>query len=205
MERKGLELGVGSFLLVGLLCLAYLSFKLGDVHPLGTEDYVVYAKFSNAAGLKQKTAVTMAGVNIGQVRNVRLEEGQALVSFSIRKDVKLEEDVVASIKTMGIIGDKYVAIAPGASDEFIKPGGMIHETRPPLDIENLLGKFVFGNVEQKSGETPAGGSSEKPSIDLDLKSPTPQPKPDEVKPEPGQKPDEAKPEAHQKPEGTKPQ
>ena len=173
MERRGLELGVGLFLLIGLMSLAYLSFKLGDVHPWGTQDYEVSAKFSNAAGLKPKTAVTMAGVNIGQVTSVSLKEGQALVTFSIYKDVKLEEDVVASIKTMGIIGDKYVSIAPGASDEYIKPGGMIHETRPPLDIENLLGKFVFGNVEQKGGDTPRTGNSDKPAPDLELPPPNP--------------------------------
>lgn len=166
MERRGLELGVGSFLLIGLICLAYLSLKLGDVHPLGGEDYTVVAKFSNVAGLKQKTAVTMAGVNIGQVKNISLKDGQAVVTIGIHRDVKLEEDVVASIKTMGIIGDKYVSIAPGGSDEYIKPGGTIHETRPPLDIESLLGKFVFGSVEQKGAEPPPG-ASDKPSLDLE--------------------------------------
>jgi len=148
MERKRLELGVGVFLLVGFLCLGYLSFKLGDVHLWGTSDYEVYARFSNVAGLKDKAAVTMAGVTIGQVKNIQLKDGQALLTLSIHKGVHLEDDVIASIKTMGIIGDKYVSVSSGASEENIKPGGTIKDTQPPLDLENLVSKFVFGNVEK---------------------------------------------------------
>jgi len=148
MERKGLELGVGLFLLVGLLCLGYLSFKLGDVHLWGTSDYQVFAKFSNIAGLKEKATVTMAGVTIGQVKDIQLKDGQALLVLSIHKDVPLEEDVIASIKTMGIIGDKYISISPGASDKYLGPGGVIRDTQPPLDLENLVSKYVFGNVEK---------------------------------------------------------
>lgn len=148
MERRGLELGVGLFLIVGLACLGYLSFKLGNVHLWKSSDYEVHARFSNVAGLKDKAEVTMAGVTIGQVKNLQLSEGQAFLTLSIRKDVHLEEDVIASIKTMGIIGDKYVSISPGASDVYIKPGGMIKDTQPPLDLENLVSKFVFGSVDK---------------------------------------------------------
>jgi len=148
MERKGLELGVGLFLLVGLACLAYLSFKLGDIHLWGSSDYEVHSRFSNVGGLKAKAEVTMAGVTIGQVKDIQLNDGQALLTFSIHKNVRLEEDVIASIKTMGIIGDKYVSISPGASEDYIKPGGMIKDTQPPLDLENLVSKFVFGNVDK---------------------------------------------------------
>ncbi len=122
MERKGLELGVGLFLLIGLNVLGYLSFKLGDIQLWGSSDYEVHAKFSNVAGLKDKATVTMAGVTIGQVKGIQLTDGQALLTLSIQKDVRLEDDVIASIKTMGIIGDKYVSISPGASEEYIKAG-----------------------------------------------------------------------------------
>jgi phospholipid/cholesterol/gamma-HCH transport system substrate-binding protein len=148
MDRKGLELGVGLFLLVGLLCLGYLSFKLGDIHPWGSSNYEVFARFSNVAGLKEKATITMAGVTIGHVKNVELQDGQALLTLSIHKNLRLEDDVIASIKTMGIIGDKYLSISPGASEEHIKPGGTIRDTQPPLDLENLLSKFVFGGVEK---------------------------------------------------------
>jgi len=148
MERKGLELGVGLFLLIGLLCLGYLSFKLGNVHLWDTSDYEVFAKFSNIAGLKEKATVTVAGVTVGQVKEIQLKDAQAHLTLNIHKGVTLEEDAIASIKTMGIIGDKYISISPGASEEYIKPGGMIRDTQPPLDLENLVSKFVFGNVEK---------------------------------------------------------
>lgn len=148
MGRKWLELSVGLFLLIGLLCLAYLSFKLGRIQVLGSTDYAVNAVFSSVAGLKVNADVTIAGVGIGQVEKIKLKNGQAFVALRIHNDVQLEEDVIASIKTSGIIGDKYVAISPGASEEFIKPGGTIRDTQPPLDIENLLGKFVFGTMDK---------------------------------------------------------
>jgi len=146
MENRKLEIAVGLFLLIGLGCLAYLSLKLGEIKLWGSSDYIVYATFSNVGGLKNKATVSMAGVTIGQVENIRLKDGQALVTLTIHKDVKLEEDVIASIKTMGIIGDKYLAVSPGAAEQYIKNGGKIMDTQPPLDIEEMIGKFVFGKV-----------------------------------------------------------
>jgi len=152
MDKRGLELGVGLFLLVGLACLAYLSFHLGHVRFFGSRDYEVHARFASVAGLKPKSLVTMAGVNIGDVKRVQLKDGQAEVTLRINRDVRLEEDVIASIKTMGVIGDKYVSISPGASDHYIEPGGVIRDTQPPLDIESLLGRFIFGSMNQGSKE-----------------------------------------------------
>jgi len=151
MERKGLELSVGLFLLVGLACLAYLSFNLGKVELLGSSYYDVYANFSTIGTLRIRAPVTMAGVEIGKVKDVQLVNDEAHVTLEIHKEVSLSEDVIASVKTSGIIGEKYVSISPGASEEFIEPGGTIRDTQPPLDVENLLGKFVFGDME-KSGD-----------------------------------------------------
>jgi phospholipid/cholesterol/gamma-HCH transport system substrate-binding protein len=146
MDYKRVELSVGVFLLIGLASLAYVSFKLGQVRIWGSTDYAVYATFSNVGGLKAKASVTIAGVQVGRVERIQLKGGTALVTLSIYKDVKLEEDVIASIKTSGVIGDKYVAISPGASDQFIPNNGKINDTQPPLDIEEMIGKFVFGKV-----------------------------------------------------------
>jgi len=151
MNRKGLELGVGVFLLIGLACLAYLSFNLGDVNLFKNPYYKVHAKFSTVGGLNQDALISMAGVRIGQVQSIRLQDGQALVTLGILKDVQLEEDVIASIKTSGIIGEKYISISPGASDVYIEPEGYIRDTQPPLDIENLIAQYVFGNVKQSPG------------------------------------------------------
>lgn len=148
MEKKWLEFSVGVFLIVGFLCLAYLSFSLGHL-GFGRSSYEVRAVFHNVSGLKSNAAVTMAGVNIGDVRQVLLQNGQAVVVMSIQNEVQIEEDSVASIKTMGIIGDKYVAISPGAMEKYIEPGGEIRETRAPLDLESLISKFVFGSLDSK--------------------------------------------------------
>jgi len=148
MERKGLEFGVGIFLIVGIICMGYLSLTLGRI-GMSSSQYEVKAVFPTVSGLKSKAPVTMAGVSIGEVRKILLYKGQAEIVLSINKDVQLEEDSIASIKTMGIIGDKYVSIAPGASDNYIKPGGAIRETQPPLDIESLISRFVFGGMDSK--------------------------------------------------------
>ncbi|MHC1741415.1 MAG: outer membrane lipid asymmetry maintenance protein MlaD [Syntrophobacteraceae bacterium] len=148
MDRKGLELGVGIFLLVGLLCLAYLSFNLGNIQWFGSGNYRVYAEFATVGGLKEQASVTMAGVQIGTVERISLKDGRALVSMSIHKDVQLEEDSSANIRTQGLIGDKYVSISPGASDKLLKTNGKIMDTQAPVDIEALLGKFVFGSVDK---------------------------------------------------------
>ncbi|SPF41190.1 Mammalian cell entry related domain protein [Syntrophobacter sp. SbD1] len=151
-ERKRLEFGVGLFLIIGVFCLGYLSFSLGNL-SIGNSRYELVAAFPTVSGLKNKAQVTMAGVGIGEVKSVRLKDSHAEVTLSINKNVKLEEDSIASIKTMGIIGDKYVSITPGASESYIQNGGTIRETQPPIDIESLISKFVFGSMEtKKSGE-----------------------------------------------------
>ena len=156
MDRKGLELGVGVFLLIGLLCLAYLSLKLGDIQWFGSGNYRVYAEFSTVGGLKEQASVTMAGVQIGTVERISLRDGRALVAMNIHKEVPLEEDASANIRTQGLIGDKYISISPGASDKLLKAGGKIMDTQAPVDLESLLGKFVFGGVDKgkdKDNET----------------------------------------------------
>lgn len=145
MEKKGLEISVGLFLLIGLLCLAYLALSLGNVGILKS-NYIVYARFSNVAGLKVDGSVTMAGVDIGHIQDIRLQDDEALVTLSIDNAVRLQDDVIASIKTTGIIGDKYISITPGASEEYIEPGGYINDTQPAFDLEDAIGKFVFGSV-----------------------------------------------------------
>jgi len=157
-ERKRLEFGVGLFLIIGVICLGYLSISLGHLN-IGKNRYEVIALFPTVAGLKDRAQVTMAGVTIGEVQSVRLKNDQAEVIMSVERDVKLEDDSIASIKTMGIIGDKYVSITPGSSETYIKNGGTIRETQPPLDIESLISRFVFGSMEsKKSGE---GGEKEQ--------------------------------------------
>lgn len=143
MNRINIETGVGIFLIVGLICLAYLSVKLGNVHLLGTKQYVVKARFTNISGLKEGSEVEIAGVKVGQVSKIHLKNYEALVEMLISPDVKIQQDSIASVRTQGIIGDKYIKISPGGSEEYIKANGLMTETESTVDIEDLISKYIF--------------------------------------------------------------
>jgi phospholipid/cholesterol/gamma-HCH transport system substrate-binding protein len=146
MKRSALDLGVGIFVLVGLLGLGWLSVNLGRVDLLGKRGYVVSADFPSVGGLKAGSAIEIAGVEIGRVDRILLQDYQARVVMVIQPGVQLQEDSIASIKTKGLIGERYVRISPGGSEKTIPPNGRIREVEPPVDIEELLSKYIFGKV-----------------------------------------------------------
>jgi len=147
MHRKhDFEMAVGVFVLLGILALGYLSVKLAKLDVIGSGGYTVYAEFSNAGGVKQGSSIEIAGVEIGKVRAVRLVNYSAQAEFWIHNAVKLQEDAIATIKTKGLIGEKFIQINPGGSETYIKDGGKIRETESAVDIEELVSKFVFGKV-----------------------------------------------------------
>jgi len=144
------EIVVGLFVLVGLACLGYLAIKLGKLEVLGSRGYVVYADFPSVAGLKIGDPVEIAGVRVGRVDTMGLADDRARLELRILDGVKLQEDVIASVRARGLIGDKFVLITPGASDKTIPPGGRIRETESPPDIPDLIGKIVGGDLTSKS-------------------------------------------------------
>jgi phospholipid/cholesterol/gamma-HCH transport system substrate-binding protein len=146
MRRSTLDLGVGIFMLIGLLALGWMSVKLGRVDFLGSKGYVVNAEFPTVGGLKVGSTIEIAGVEVGRVDRIQLKDYQAQVVMLIQPQVKLQEDAIASIKTKGLIGERYVRISPGGSDKLIPPNGRIREVEPPVDIEELLSKYIFGKV-----------------------------------------------------------
>ncbi len=147
MRKSGVEIAVGIFIIVGLLCLAYISIKLGNVNLLRSNYYPVKAIFSTVKGLKDDTVVEISGVEIGKVDSIRLDNYEAVTTLMIRDDIRLQEDAIASIRTKGLLGEKYVEITPGGSDKLIPPDGTIFETEPPIDLEKLIGNIVFGKVK----------------------------------------------------------
>jgi phospholipid/cholesterol/gamma-HCH transport system substrate-binding protein len=146
MERTRVNVAVGVFVLIGMLALGYLSIKLGRVSILGGGAYEVTADFPSVGGLKAGSTVEIAGVEIGRVDAINLVEYQARVTLRINSGVKLQEDSIASIKTKGLIGEKYLRISPGGSDKIIPPKGRIREVEAPVDFEELLSKYIFGKV-----------------------------------------------------------
>jgi len=146
MRRSTLDLGVGLFVLVGLIALGWMSVKLGRIDLLGTRGYLVSADFPTVGGLKAGSTIEIAGVEVGRVDRIVLQDYQAHVVMVIQPGVKLQDDSIASIKTKGLIGERYVRISPGGSDKIIPPNGRIREVEPPVDIEELLSKYIFGKV-----------------------------------------------------------
>jgi phospholipid/cholesterol/gamma-HCH transport system substrate-binding protein len=143
------EIVVGLFVLVGIVCLGYLAIKLGKLEVLGNTGYSVSADFPTVAGLKVGDPVEIAGVKVGRVDAIRLADDRARLLLRLDDGVKLQDDVIASVRARGLIGDKFVLITPGASDKIIEPGGKIRETESPPDIPDLIGKFVGGDVTSK--------------------------------------------------------
>jgi phospholipid/cholesterol/gamma-HCH transport system substrate-binding protein len=113
MEKTKLEIVVGVFVLVGVLCLGYLSIKLGKLEMIGGDVYEVEAQFNSASGLKPGSTIEIAGVEVGRVRGITLVDDRAKVKLAVNKTVKLYTDTIASIKTRGIIGEKFLALNPG--------------------------------------------------------------------------------------------
>jgi phospholipid/cholesterol/gamma-HCH transport system substrate-binding protein len=146
MKRFDLELTVGLFIIAGIICLGYLSIKLGKMEVVGGKGYEVYAIFSNIGGLRTGSSIEIAGVDVGRVKSITLDNYQAHVVLDLPWSVKIQEDAIALVKTKGLIGEKYIEITPGGSEKIIQPGGRIRETQPAVDLEELISKFAFGKI-----------------------------------------------------------
>jgi len=151
MKKSSVEMAVGIFVIIGILCIGYLTIKLGKMELMGDNYYSLFAKFDSATGLKPGSNVEIAGVQIGQVESISLEPVMqvAKVELKIENGIELNDDVIASIKTSGLIGDKYITIFPGGSDEILEPGSFIEETESAIDVEDLVSKYVFGDKKKE--------------------------------------------------------
>jgi len=147
MQRLNIETAVGLFVLLGIASLAWLSIKLGKLEIVGGDYVPVHAEFASVSGLKKGVSVEIAGGDSGKVESITLDDYKADVLMKIRTGVRLPEDTIASIRTRGLIGDKYVNLSPGASDRVIPPNGKIRETESAVDMEQLIGDFIHGSVK----------------------------------------------------------
>ena len=149
MKKIQLEFVVGLFMIAGFLSLVYISLQFGEFSIFSLQKtYTVVGLFDNVSGLKKGAVVEMAGVKIGTVSSITLNANdRARVAMQIDKEVKISEDSMASIKTQGIIGDKYVKIEPGASDTMLADNGVLTETESAVDLEGLVSKYIFGQVK----------------------------------------------------------
>ena len=145
MKKTNLELIVGIFLLAGFISFSWLAVKMGDINPFASETYPVTARFTSISGLKEGTTIELAGVVVGKVGKIELDAGEyeAVVHLNIDKTVELTDDSIASIRTSGIIGDKYIKLTPGGSDIPLEAGDEIDETESAISLEELVSKYIF--------------------------------------------------------------
>lgn len=145
------ETAVGVFVLLGLICVAYLTIKLGKMEFFSGQGYELSARFDSVSGLRVGADVEMSGVPVGRVVSISLDpdplRSQAVVHLKLDKDFQLSDDSIASIKTSGLIGDKYVSLSRGGSDKKLTSGGTITETESSVDLGSLISKYAFGGVE----------------------------------------------------------
>lgn len=150
MKKYAMETTVGVFFLVGLLLIGIMTVKLGHVSVFGEKTYPLSAGFTSVTGLRVGSPVYMFGIEVGRVERLTMDQKnrKAAVELQIKQGIKVYDDAIATIKTEGLIGDKYLGIDPGGAGELLKPGGTITETQPDLDIGDLIGKYAFGDVKK---------------------------------------------------------
>ena len=156
-----LEISVGLFVVAGVLAMAYLALTLAGL-SLGAGRYTLTARFSSVGDLKVGDPVKLAGVDVGNVAAITLDEFTARAELSLREGVKLPSDTIASIKTAGLLGDAYVALSPGAASSDLPVGGRISRTEPAVSITELIAKYAFGSPIADEGEKPKSDTAAEP-------------------------------------------
>jgi len=154
MKKLKVEFLVGLFVILALAALAWLTLKVGSGSLTGGDTYSIEARFANAGGLHAGSSVLLSGVTVGTVESIRMDPADysAIATLRILSELRLPSDTMASIKTSGLIGDKFIALAPGAEEEYLAPGDRITMTESAVDLESLIGKMAFGAVD-KDAET----------------------------------------------------
>ncbi|MNE61656.1 putative phospholipid ABC transporter-binding protein MlaD [compost metagenome] len=153
MQTRTLEIGVGLFLLAGLLAFLLLALRVSGLTIGNSGDtYKLYAYFDNVAGVTVRGKITLAGVTIGKVVAVDLDRdsyrGRVTMEISNKVD-NLPEDSTASILTAGLLGEKYIGISVGGEEALLKDGGTINDTQSALVLEDLIGKFLLNSVKKE--------------------------------------------------------
>lgn len=147
MQMRTIEIVVGAFMLAGIISLAILAVRVSGF-SVGTESntYSVYAKFENIGGLVVRSKVTVAGVIIGHVSQITLDDKtfEAVVKMDIDSDVNnISDDSTAAILTEGLLGGKYIGLTIGADEKVLKDGDEIRDTQSAVVLEDLIGQFLM--------------------------------------------------------------
>lgn len=147
MSRIKIETIVGFFVLMGLAAFAFLAVKLGGVGDFDPNNYMLKARFESSSGLKIGSDVEVAGVVVGKVKKISFdpEEFESVVELSLPKEIPIQQDAIASVRSTGLIGGKFIKISAGGADELLGPGDEIVETESAVNLEELIGKYMFSS------------------------------------------------------------
>jgi len=157
------QLLVGIFAVLGIAAMAFLSLRLGKVELFAPPSYRIYADFDNIAGLKDGADIEIAGVQVGKVVGIALNQERARVTMRLDNGVKVDEDAVAAVRTRGIIGDKYIAISPGAGEKYVADSGTLRQTESSFVLEDAIGQLISSpstGGEKGKGQSEGKGSSD---------------------------------------------
>ena len=159
MKKHKVEFLVGIFVLLAITALAWLTLRVGAGSLPSGDTYLIESRFTNAGGLHAGSSVLLSGVTVGRVEEIRMEPSDysAIVTLRLLSTLRLPSDSMASIKTSGLIGDKFVYLSPGAEEDYLSPGARITMTESAVDLESLIGKMAFGAVDkgsEKKDQTP---------------------------------------------------
>jgi phospholipid/cholesterol/gamma-HCH transport system substrate-binding protein len=166
MKKYAMETAVGIFLVFGLIFIGYMTVRLGHVSLFGENSYPLYARFTTVTGLRTGSSVYMLGIEIGRVEQLTMDQAdqRAVVEIRIENSVKIYDDAIASIKTEGLIGDKYLSIDPGGAGNPLGPGGQIIETQPAVEVSDIISKYAFGEVKNSAGAKQTGEVNDEKQI-----------------------------------------
>ena len=155
MNTRLVEITVGAFMAVGLVALFFLAMQVSNLASIsGDGGYEVKAYFNNIGGLKVRSPVSMSGVRIGRVVDIRYDQKsyEALVTMRIEEAYDaIPEDTIAKIYTSGLLGEQYVGLDPGGSLENLQQGSEITMTQSALVLEEIIGQFLFSKAEENAG------------------------------------------------------
>lgn len=150
MNNRKIEFLVGCFVLLGMGAILYLAIQVGSARVFGGDNYQLQARFSSTSGVNVGSRVEIAGVRVGTVTSIVLNDNfYSIVTFELPSSIQLDDDTIVSVKTAGLIGDRYLDISPGGSGLSFEAGDMIVDTEPALDIEGLISRFAFGGIDEK--------------------------------------------------------
>ena len=147
-KKYSKEFIAGCFVLVGLLCIAYMTVKLGRMELFSNKGYTISAAFSSVSGLRVGANVEIAGVTVGRVTDIRLtaDHSAAHVTLNMQDGILVGPNAVAAVKTSGIIGDKFIELSPGSIDKPIGNGGVIQATMAAADIDDIINQFSMSSA-----------------------------------------------------------